>query len=214
MSEAAAEAGAGPGMGQAGVPGTGASGSSAEDSEAEGLLGGMLDGGQGDDEDDMAEQLAHWKTMARKNEQRARQNASAAARLAEIENANKTDLQKALDAQTAAERERDEALQMHSRMMAAAANNLPVELIEHLGTGTEEEINERAELFARVIEETAQEIAEQLVADMGGSRNGDQQPPPQLGGTRPVESMRAGSAPSGATPQTNEQWFRNLLHNS
>jgi hypothetical protein len=108
-------------------------------------------------------------------------------------------------------------------MMAAASNNLPVELIEHLGTGTDEEINERAELFAQVIEETAQAIAEQMLKDAGidpaalqqGQNGGTpQQPQQQPGGTRPVESLRAGSAPSGATPTTNEQWFRNLLHNT
>jgi hypothetical protein len=98
--------------------------------------------------------------------------------------------------------------------MAAAANDLPPELIDHLGTGTEDEINERAELFAQVIEATAQAIAEQLIADGGYVRNGNgQQPtPPQQPGARPVESLRAGSAPAGQAPATNEQWFRNLLN--
>jgi hypothetical protein len=183
----------------------------------------MMEGDQGGEgDDDLAEQLAHWKSQARKHEQRAKQNASAAQRLQQIEDANKTELQKALDAQKAAELERDEAMQIHARMMAAAANDLPVELIEHLGTGTEEEINERAELFAQVIEETAQAIAEQMLKDAGidiqalqGQNGGTPQlQPQQQGGTRPVESLRAGSAPSGSTPTTNEQWFRNLLHNT
>jgi hypothetical protein len=177
----------------------------------------MLENGQGQD-DDLAAQVEHWKQMSRKHEQRAKANSSAASRLQQIEDANKTELQKAQDAQATAERERDEARSSHARVMAAASNNLPPELIDHLGTGTEEEINERAELFSRIIDETAQAIAEQLVADAGIDLNGStpqpqqqQQPQP---GARPVESMRPGSAPSGGTPMNNEQWFRNLLHNT
>jgi hypothetical protein len=182
----------------------------------------MMEGDQGGEGDsDLAEQLLHWKSQARKHEQRAKANASAAQRLQQIEDANKTELQKALDAQAAAERERDEAMATHTRMMAAAANNLPVELIDSLGSGTEEEIGERAELFAQVIEETAQAIAEQMLKDAGidtkalqGQNGGTPQQPQQQLGARPVESLRAGSAPSGGTPTTQEQWFRNLLNNT
>jgi len=171
--------------------------------------------------EDLASQLAHWKDMARKNEARARQNASAATKLQEIERQNMSELEKAQAAQRDAEKARDEALASHARVMAAAAHNLPVELIEHLGTGTEEEINERAELFANVIEEMAQAIAEQLLTDRVASgelivgqasgRNGSA-PQPQSPGARPVESMRPGGAPAGATPNSNEQWFRQLLN--
>jgi catalase len=177
----------------------------------------MLESSQQQD-GDLAAQVEHWKSMARKHETRAKANASAATRLQQIEDANKTELQRAQDAQAAAERERDEARGLHSRMMAAASNNLPVELIDHLGAGTDEEINERAELFAQVIEETAQAIAEQMLKDAGidpGNLNQNgatpQQPQHQLA-ARPVESMRPGSAPVGATPLNNEQWFRNLLN--
>jgi hypothetical protein len=216
MSEAAGEAGAGPGTGNAGgAPGTGAAGSATEDTEAAALLGGMLDSDQaGSGDDDLKAQVEHWKSMSRKHEQRAKQNSSAASRLQQIEDANKTELQRAQDAQAAAERERDEARGLHARMMAAASNNLPVELIDHLGTGTDDEINERAELFAQIIEETAQAIAEQLLADRGITTNGATPQPQPQPNARPVESMRPGSAPTGATPLNNEQWFRNLLHNT
>jgi hypothetical protein len=193
---------------------TGATG--ADDEGASSLLDSMLEGAGTEEEadadrDDTATQLAHWKDMSRKHEKRAKENASAAARLREIEDANKTELQRALDAQAEAERERDEARNTHSRMMAAASNNLPVELIDFLGIGTDDEIGERAEQLANIIEETAQAIAEQLLADMGVSRNGETQQPQQQG-ARPVESLRAGSAPAGATPSTPEQWFRNLVN--
>jgi hypothetical protein len=213
MSEGAADAGAGPGTGTvSNGAGTAPAGAASGDQDASGLLDGMIENGQQQD-DDLAGQVEHWKQMARRHEARAKQNASAASRLQQIEDANKTELQRAQDAQAAAERERDEARGLHSRMMAAAANNLPVELIDHLGAGTDEEINERAELFAQVIEETAQAIAEQLLAERGIVPNGTvPQQQQQVPAARPVESMRPGSAPAGATPTSNEQWFRNLLN--
>lgn len=185
---------------------------------AEGGEGEELQEGQGTGEEsqpDPAAELAHWKELARKHEKRAKDNAAAAARLKTIDQANMSELEKAQAAQREAERERDEARDMHARMMAAATHDLPVDLIDYLGTGTEEEINDRAELMASVIEETAQAIAEQLIKDQiaagklienNAGRNGGQLP-----GARPVESLRAGSAPAGQAPATQEQWFRQLL---
>jgi hypothetical protein len=217
MSADAADAGTAPGTGS-------------EDGAAE-LLDGMQEGAEGaeagteDQPDETAAQIAHWKEMARKHEKRAKENAAAAGRLKTIEDANKSELQRAQEAQAEAERQRDEAMFTHSRMMAAASNDLPVELIDFLGTGTEEEIGERAELLASTIEETARAIADQLILDMGitpevlaqlqaGNGNGRNglSPAPQQLGARPVESLRAGSAPTGGTPNTNEQWFRNLVN--
>lgn len=176
----------------------------AEDTEAAGLLGGML----GNDPEALAAELSKWKSAARKWEDRAKTNSQAAARLKEFEDANKTELQKAQDALAEAEAARDNALNTHARVMAAAANNLPVELIDYLGSGTDEEINERAEAIAKAIEERASAIAEQLVANAAAGRNG------QTLGARPIESLRPGSAPaSGGMPQTPDDWFRNLVQN-
>jgi hypothetical protein len=198
MSEGAEDSGAGTvteGTGS-GEPGTGG-----EDGAAE-LLGGMLD----NDPDKLAEELEKWKGLARKHEGRAAKNAEAAQRLREIEDANKTELQKAQDAAAEAVRERDEARADHSRVMAAAAHNLPVDLIDYLGTGTDEEINGRAEAIAGAIDTRARELADEMVNQSNGGRNGFQP------GTRPVESLRAGSAPSsGGTPKTTEEWFRQLV---
>jgi acyl-CoA reductase-like NAD-dependent aldehyde dehydrogenase len=209
MSADAADAGTANGA----VPGTGEG-----DTEGQGQLeGGEQTQGQEGETPDPAAELAHWKEMARKHEKRAKENAAAAARLKTIDQANMTEVEKAVAAQREAERERDEARDMHARMMAAAAQDLPVELIDFLGTGTEEEIGERAELLASCIEETAQAIAEQLLNDKiasgelvvanGNGRNGQ----PQVVPGRPVESLRAGSAPAGTAPATQEQWFRQLL---
>jgi hypothetical protein len=214
MSADAADAG----TANVAVPGTGEGDTGLPEGQSQGQLeGGEQEQGQGEGETpDPAAELAHWKEMARKNEKRARENAAAAARMKTIDQANMSEIEKAQAAQREAERERDEARDMHARMMAAASNDLPVELIDFLGTGTEEEINERAEMIASVIEETAQAIAEQLIKDQiasgklidGASRNGGPQQGP---GARPVESLRAGSAPAGTAPTSQEQWFRQLL---
>lgn len=197
MSEAAPES---PGAGTEEGQGIGDSPGTGEEAGA----GNLLPGTATPSPDELSNQVSHWRDMAKKNEKRARENASAAARLAELEEANKTDLQKAQDALSAAERERDEARADHSRVMAAAAHNLPVELIDHLGAGTDDEINDRAGLFAKAIETMARQMAEEMV-NAGTGRNGSP-------AARPVESMRAGSAPaSGGTPSTPEQWFRQLV---
>lgn len=198
MSEGSPElSGTGTGQEDTGDPGAG---TAQEDQEASDLLGGMAE-----QDDEQAAQLAHWKDMARKHERRAKENAGAAAKLQELEDANKTEIQKAQDAAAEAIRERDAARADHSRVMAAAASNLPVDLIDHLGSGTDEEITERAALFASVIETRAREMAEEMIAEAGGGRNG-------LQGARPVESMRPGSAPAGGSaPKNLDDWFRNLV---
>ncbi len=53
-------------------------------------------GTDGTDKPDLSAELAKWKELARKNETRAKENAEAAKRLAEIEAANATDLEKAV----------------------------------------------------------------------------------------------------------------------
>ena len=169
-----------------------------EDAEAAELLSGMSQQENAEQDD--------WKAKAREWEKRAKQNSKAAARLKEIEQANMSELEKAQAAQRDAEERANTATAMHNRVMAAAANNLPVDLIDHLGSGTEEEINETAEIFARVIEDEVQRRVDEITggnADRNGQRNS---------GARPVESMRPGSAPaSGGTPTSPDEWFRQLL---
>lgn len=52
---------------------------------------------------DLASELEKWKSLARKNEQRAKENAAAAQKLAEFEDANKTELEKLTERAAAAE---------------------------------------------------------------------------------------------------------------
>jgi hypothetical protein len=189
-----------------------------ETSQGEG--GKPESGGSADDAPDPAkltQQVEHWKAMARKNETRARENARKAAEFDKIEDANKTEIQRATEAQQRAEAERDAAVAQHNRVIAAATHELPVELIDHLGSGTDEEIMERAKMFSEVITKRATELADDIaeekirVAQASGGRNGAQ----GLSfarNARPVESMRAGAAPAGAGKQvSNDDIFRGML---
>lgn len=199
MSEGAAETEAGTADVETGAEGTE---TGTEDTEAAELLDGMQSG------TDLAAELEKWKTESRKWEKRSKENSSAANKLKEIEQKNMSELEKAQALAADAEERATTATAMHNRVMAAAAHNLPVDLIEDLGSGTEDDINERAERFARVIEEAVQARVQELTAGNAG-RNGQ-----QFSGARPVESMRPGSAPSqGDTPTTPDQWFRQLLEN-
>jgi hypothetical protein len=196
MSE---DAGAATGT-EAAPQGTDAAATDAEDAEAQALLDGMSE-----TPEDLAAELAKWKSEARKWEGRSKSNSEAAARLKELEQQNMSELEKAQALAKDAEERATAATAMHNRVMAAAAHNLPVELIDDLGSGTEEEINERAERLSGVIETRAQEIANEILAQ-SANRNG------MPLGARPVESMRAGSAPaSGGTPTSPEEWFRRLI---
>jgi hypothetical protein len=185
-----------------------ASGTDAEDDEGSQLLAGMAE----QTPEELARELKDWKTRSRQWEDRSKKNADAARELSELKKAQMTEAQRVQVERDEAIRERDEARADHSRVMAAAAHNLPVDLIDYLGTGTDEEISGRAEAIAGAIETRATELAEervqQLLQEQGnGSRNGFSS------GARPVESMRAGSAPSGgsASPRDTNAWFRGLF---
>lgn len=72
-------------------------------------------------EPDLASELAKWKSMARKNEADAKRNAAAAAKLAKIEEAGKSELEKAQTAAAEAERRAQEAEARISKALTRAA---------------------------------------------------------------------------------------------
>lgn len=75
-----------------------------------------------------------WKAEARKWEQRAKENTKAAEKLAEIEEANKTELQKVQERAAAAERRAAEAELQALKTSVAAETNVPIEVLH----GTDE----------------------------------------------------------------------------
>lgn len=89
-----------------------------------------------------------WKAEARKHEARAKENAAAAAKLAALEEAQKTAEQKLTDRLTAAEKERDEARLEALRVKVGAAKKLPAEVVDLLKGDTEEELAAHADRLA------------------------------------------------------------------
>jgi hypothetical protein len=204
MSETATEdTGA---TGEAGATGADAAGEHPEDQGAEEQLHEVM---QEQDPDELTKQVEHWKQMARRHERTARDNSGAAKKWRDQEDANKSEVQKALEAQQAAEQERDALKMSQSRMTAAVTHNLSPDLIDYLGDGTSEEISERAERLVGIIEA---EVTKRMQAQQGQQGNGG-----RSGGGRPAErltGMRAGAAPSDNATMTSDQMFRRLMTGS
>jgi len=89
-----------------------------------------------------------WKAMARKNEQRAKENAEKARRFDELEEANKSEQQKLSEAADLARKEAAETAVELAKLRAAVKHGLTDDDLELLGTGTPEEIEGRAERLA------------------------------------------------------------------
>lgn len=97
--------------------------------------------------DDAAE-AAKWKALARQHEARAKANADKAQRLDEIEEANKSEQQKLADVAAAAEQRAADTAAELARMKAAVKHGLTEDDLDLLGTGSPEEIEQRAERLA------------------------------------------------------------------
>ena len=124
---------------------------------------------------------ADWRTKYRKAEPQLTE-------YQKFLDSQKSELERAQEAAQKYERELAETRTMNARLMAAATHNLPPELIDLLGTGTEEEIDARAAL-----------LAEKLTAAMPAPAQAEpeRRSPAQ---TRPVESLTAGAKPANERP--------------
>lgn len=97
------------------------------------------------------ETVDFWKAKAREQEKRAKDNATAAKRLAELEEAQKTEQQKSEERASAAERERDEARREALRLRVAVAKKLPPELADRLRGDSEDELVADADALVALI---------------------------------------------------------------
>lgn len=141
---------------------------------------------------DWEAEATKWKALARKHETTARSNSDAAKRLAEIEDAQKSEQQRLQERASSAEQRAAQLLAANARLMAAAVHGIPADLIDLLGDGTEDQINERAELLAAKLAAAAPASAPTA--------------PPS---TRPVESLKPGAAPAGEEPDP-DAWLRRM----
>jgi hypothetical protein len=193
--------------------------------ESEGAGQGQAGSGGGETPDPEAEkdwqaEAQKWQRLSRQNEAKAKENAKAAAEFKKWEDSQKTEVQRAQERAEEAERQRDEALRTHHQLMAAATFDLHPDLIEFLGSGTEDEIGERAETLSNTVKQQATDLARQIVEGMGlqfpGS-NGQPGTSPTAQGAagmarRPVEALVSGTNPSnGGQPTTTEGWMRAML---
>lgn len=178
---------------------------------AEDMLADAVDA-PGDDDDPLARataEAAKWKDVSLKAEARANKaaatakaNAGAAQKLAAIEDANKTEIQRATDRAVQAEERATQAEGRYHRTLAAAQHEIPPSLIDLITGSTEDEITASAEALAAAINERATDIASATAR-----ANGLQPQRPQS--TRPVESLRPGAVPASA-PDNNDPnaWIR------
>ena len=119
--------------------------------------------------------------------------------LAQYRDAEKTELQKAQEAAKRYEQELTTTRVANARLMAAAVHNLPPDLIDLLGDGTEDEIDARAKL-----------LAEKLAAAAPPLPAEEPKPAASAASTRPVESLTPGGKPASAEPEDPNSWLRRL----
>jgi hypothetical protein len=96
----------------------------------------------------------YWKQRSRENEKQAKANAEAAKRLAEIEEANKTEAQKAADRLAAAERDAAAARSEALRLRVASKHGISDEHADLFLTGADEaSLNRQAEALIALRQE-------------------------------------------------------------
>jgi hypothetical protein len=117
-------------------------------------------------------------------------------RLSAFEDAQKSELQKAQEAAQRYESELTTTRVANARLMAAVAHDLPPDLIDLLGDGTEDEIDARAKLLAEKLAAAAPPPAAEAKASPAT--------------TRPVESLTPGGKPANAEPEDPNSWIRRM----
>lgn len=161
-------------------------------------------GGAQPEETDWEAEAAKWKALARRHENKhlgalgfksmdeLTAMREAAKAHADLEEAQKTELQRATDRAGGLEKQLADLQSANARLLAAATYNIPPDLIELLGSGSEEEISARAEA-----------LAERLKAAVPP-------PAPAAAPQRPVESLTPGAAPASSAPATPDDWIRRM----
>lgn len=101
---------------------------------------------------DLAAEVEKWKQLSRKNEDRAKTNSAAAARLKEIEDANKSEVERITDELAESRLAAAETAAEAARLRAAVKHGLSEDDLALIGTGTPEEIEDRAAKLAARLE--------------------------------------------------------------
>lgn len=110
-------------------------------------------------------------------------------RVAEIEDSQRTEAERAAHAAAQAQRERDDARAEALRYQVAATHGVGKDYFDLLGTGDEETMTGRAQRLSGLI--TAQQENEQLKAEIAALRAGK----PSPATIRPVADLKPGASP-------------------
>jgi hypothetical protein len=137
-------------------------------------------------EPDYKAEAEKWKTLSRKHESQAKANAEAAKRLAEIEDANKSETQKLTDKVTVAEKRAADAEAKATRYEVATELGIKPKHLKYLAGSTREEIEASAK---GILEDFPETYAES-----------DTDTPTKP--TRPKERLRSGAVPDEEPDET------------
>lgn len=96
-----------------------------------------------------------WKKLSRENETRAKQNADAAKRLAEIEESQKTAEQKSAEQTRLAQETAAKATSEAAKLRVGLAKGLPADLVDRLVGSTPEELAEDADRLLALLKPAA-----------------------------------------------------------
>lgn len=135
-------------------------------------------------------EVEKWKALARKHEARAKENAGAAQRLAEIEEQGKSESERLAERIASAERRAEDAERKALRYEVAAAKGVPSKLMRFLQGNTEEELTASAD-------ELLEAVSGKTQSDTDDKDNGsDDADAPDKGAPsgRPQERLQAGAA--------------------
>lgn len=133
-----------------------------------------------DDKPDPQAEIDKWKALARKHEQQAKANADAAKKLSELEDAGRSEIEKAAAKVAEAEKRATEAEARALRMEVAQERGLDAKQVKYLSGGTREELEANAA---------------QLIEDFGGDPGGGDKPTPP---SKPSEDLKGGGDPTAA----------------
>lgn len=183
--------------------------SATEDDNAQQTITDAVAGATADDTNASAKQESDDKLgdsgkRALSNERRARRDAEKQlsdmrTQLQQYEDRDKTELQKARERAESFERDLTQTRVANARLMSAAVHNIPPDLIDLLGNGTEEEIDARAKL-----------LAEKFAAATPPPAPVVEPAKPAPAARRPVESLTPGAKPASEQPEDPNEWLRRM----
>lgn len=144
---------------------------------------------------DLQGEVEKWKALARKHEKTAREHGAAAKELADLKDASKSELQRATEKATEAERRAADAETRALRFEVAADKGLKPAHVKYLTGANREEL---------------ESAADEVLTDFNYPTVDGGDKPPRPGG-RPREHLRGGSEPDEEPEETDPRKLAALI---